>query len=90
MGYGVALARAYNTLRTLFSFYIHLLFGFGGSAARFNAFASFVVRFPISQPQPRRIFTTFGVTAAVRGTRMKMKDLWIAYANASCVARPRS
>jgi hypothetical protein len=52
------------------------------------AFASFVVRLPISQPQPRRILTTFGVTAAAMGTRMNMKDLWIAYANASCVARP--
>jgi hypothetical protein len=46
------------------------------------------VRFPISQPQPRSTFTTLGVTAAVKGTRMKMKLLWIAYASASCVARP--
>lgn len=51
---------------------------FGGKLARFKAFASFVVRLPISQPQPRSILTTFGVTAAVRGTRTKMKDLWIA------------
>ena len=57
--------------------------GLGGIAARFRAFASFVVRFPISQPQPLRIFTTLGVMAAVKGTLMKMKDLWIAYANAS-------
>jgi len=89
MGHDLALARAYNTFVQTISFYIHLFFGFGGSAARFKAFASFVVRFPISQPQPRRIFTTFGVTAAAIGTRMKMKDLWIAYANASCVARPK-
>jgi hypothetical protein len=88
IGHNVALARAYNTFVQTISPYIHL-FGFGGSAARFKAFASFVVRFPISQPQPRRILTTFGVTAAAIGTRMKMKDLWMAYANASCVARPK-
>jgi hypothetical protein len=29
-----------------------------------------------------------GVTAAVRGTRTKMKLLWMAYASASCVAKP--
>jgi len=33
---------------------------------------------PMSQPQPRRVLTTFGVTAAVRGTRTKMKLLWMA------------
>ena len=38
----------------------------------------FDFRLPMSQPQPRRIFTTLGVTAAVRGIRMKMNDLWIA------------
>lgn len=32
-------------------------------------------RLPMSQPQRRRVFTTFGVTAAVKGTRMKMKLL---------------
>lgn len=31
--------------------------------------------FPISHPHPLRVLTTFGVTAAVRGTLMKMKDL---------------
>lgn len=31
--------------------------------------------FPISQPHPLSVLTTFGVTAAVNGTRMKMKDL---------------
>lgn len=70
------------------NFPVHLFLGFGGLAALLIAFASFVVRFPISHPHPRRILTTFGVTAAVRGTRMKIKDLWIAYAKASCVARP--
>jgi hypothetical protein len=34
--------------------------------------------FPIFHPQPRNVLTTFGVTAAVSGTRRKMKDLWIA------------
>lgn len=43
---------------------------------------------PICQPQDRRTLTTLGVTAAVMGTRTKMKVLWIAYARASCVARP--
>jgi hypothetical protein len=57
-------------------------------SALLAAFAAAVVLFQMSQPHPRRILTTFGVTAAVRGTRRKMKDLWIAYANASCVARP--
>lgn len=51
---------------------------FAAVAALLSALASFVVRFPISQPQPRRTLTTFGVSAAVSGTRMKMKDLWIA------------
>jgi hypothetical protein len=55
---------------------------------RLMALASLVVLFPISQPHPLKIFTTFGVMAAVRGTLMKMNDLWIAYANASCVAKP--
>lgn len=44
--------------------------------------------FPIFQPHDLSVLTTFGVTAAVNGTRMKMKDLWIAYANASCVHMP--
>ena len=44
---------------------------------------------PIFQPQLRRILTIFGVTAAVRGTRMNMKLLWMAYARASCVARAK-
>lgn len=63
-------------------------FVFGRFAALFIALASFVVRFPISHPHPLSVFTIFGVIAIVRGTRMKMKDLWIAYARASCVARP--
>jgi len=33
---------------------------------------------PIFHPQPLRILTTFGVTAAVSGTRRKMRLLWIA------------
>ena len=40
---------------------------------------------PIFQPHFLSVFTTFGVMAAVSGTRMNMKDLWIAYARASCV-----
>jgi len=69
-------------------------------AARLIALASFVVRFPMSQPQPvpvsklflskfhlispgkqvlpLKIFTSLGVSATVKGTRMKMNDLWIA------------
>ena len=43
---------------------------------------------PICQPHDRRILTTLGVTAAVRGTLMKMRLLWMAYARASCVTRP--
>lgn len=46
------------------------------------------VRLPIFQPHPRSTLTTLGVTAAVKGTRRKMKLLWMAYASASCVARP--
>ena len=46
------------------------------------------VLLPMFQPQPRSIFTTFGVTAAVKGTLRKMKDLCIAYASASCVQMP--
>lgn len=40
--------------------------------------AFFAGLFPIFQPQLRRVLTTLGVTAAVRGTRMKMNDLWMA------------
>lgn len=35
-------------------------------------------RFPMFHPQPRNVLTTFGVTAAVKGTRMKIKLLWMA------------
>lgn len=45
-------------------------------------------RLPICQPHDRRTLTTFGVTAAVRGTLTKMNVLWMAYASASWVARP--
>jgi hypothetical protein len=48
----------------------------------------FAGAFPMFQPQERRVLTNLGVTAAVRGTRMKMKDLWMAYARASWVQRP--
>ena len=60
------------------SFSFQLFVGFDGRAARFMAFASFVVLLPMSQPHPLSILTTLGVIAAVRGTRMKIKDLWIA------------
>ncbi len=64
-------------------------FDFGiARCARLIAFTSFVVRLPMSQPQPLSNLTTFGVTAAARGTRTKMKDLWMANASANCVARP--
>lgn len=58
--------------------------------APFGFFASLPVcgLFPIFQPHPLSVLTTFGVTAAVSGTRTKMKDLWIAYASASCVHIP--
>lgn len=46
------------------------------------------LRLPICQPHDRKTLTTFGVTAAVSGTRIKMKLLWMAYASASWVARP--
>lgn len=35
----------------------------------------FGLRLPMSQPHPRKILTTFGVTAAAIGIRMKMKLL---------------
>jgi hypothetical protein len=50
---------------------------------------AFLVFLPICQPHDLSTLTTLGVMAAVRGTRMKMKLLWIAYASASCVARPK-
>ena len=39
---------------------------------------TFGLLFPMFQPQPRSVLTTFGVTAAVIGTLTKMKDLCIA------------
>ena len=54
-----------------------------------RSFYRLALLLPIFQPQPRRILTIFGVTAAARGTRMNMKLLWMAYARASCVARPK-
>lgn len=44
----------------------------------FIAVGPFGLRLPISQPHPRSTFTTFGVVAAVRGTRINIKLLWIA------------
>lgn len=44
--------------------------------------------FPIFQPHDRSTLTALGVTAAVNGTRIKMKLLWMAYASASWVAKP--
>ena len=35
-------------------------------------------RLPMFQPHDLSFLTTFGVTAAVRGTRRKMKLLWMA------------
>lgn len=40
-----------------------------------RVYVFFGLRFPIFQPQCLKIFTTLGVTAAVSGTRMKMKLL---------------
>jgi hypothetical protein len=37
----------------------------------------FGVRLPMFHPHPLRVLTTFGRTAAVSGTRMNMKDLWM-------------
>lgn len=48
------------------------------------------IGFPIFQPQDLSVLTTFGVTAAVNGMRTKKKLLWMAYARASCVAKPAS
>lgn len=49
----------------------------------------FGFRFPMFQPQRRKVLTTFGVTAAVRGTRKKIRLLCTAYAKASWVQIPR-
>lgn len=48
---------------------------FGREAFVIDSYFVFGVLFPISYPQLRNVFTTFGVTAAVSGTLMKMKDL---------------
>lgn len=53
-------------------------------------FPTLGLRFPISHPQPRSTLTTFGVTAAATGIRIKIKLLWMAYASASCVQIPCS
>jgi hypothetical protein len=43
---------------------------------------------PMFQPHLRRVLTTDGNIAAAKGTRMKIKDLWTAYARASKVQIP--
>jgi len=51
-------------------------FGGVGGVGDVNVFLGDL--FPIFHPQPLNVLTTFGVTAAVNGTRMKMNDLCIA------------
>lgn len=58
---------------------------FVSSIGFFGFFGFFGIFFPMSHPQALNDRTTLGVTAAVRGTRKKMSDLWRAYARASCV-----
>ena len=60
----------------------------GGVPFHYVPFVPFGLLFPISQPQLLSTLTTFGVTATVRGTLTKMKDLCMAYASASCVHIP--
>lgn len=48
---------------------------FGRRGAMIYAFG---LRLPMFQPQERSVLTTLGVMAAVRGTRIKMKLLWMA------------
>jgi hypothetical protein len=45
---------------------------------RYSNQEDFGVRFPMFQPHPLNVLTTFGVIDTAIGTRMKMKDLWIA------------
>lgn len=40
-----------------------------------DGLGGFGLRLPMSQPHPLKVLTTFGVTAAVSGTRIKMNDL---------------
>lgn len=56
--------------------------------SRLIAFVSLLVRFPISQPRPRKNLTNLGVIARQRGIRTKMNALWIAYASTIFVATP--
>lgn len=46
------------------------------------------LRLAMSTPQTLSTLTTLGVIAAVNGTRMKIRLLWIAYAKASWVHMP--
>jgi len=48
---------------------------------RLHVFLGFFL--PMLYPQDRSVFTTLGRTAAVSGTRTKMKDLWTMYARPS-------
>ena len=49
-----------------------------GAGADADAYMPFGLPLTMSQPHCRKVFTTLGVMAAVRGTRMKMRLLWIA------------
>ena len=44
-----------------------------------------VVLLPIFHPRALNVLTTFGVSAAVRGTRMNIRDLWTTNASRNCV-----
>lgn len=74
--------------------YLKMRWGFSKPQSFFMSFGIFMPsgifgrRLPISHPHPRRVLTTFGVIAAVRGTLKKMKLLWMAYASASWVQIP--
>lgn len=58
----------------------HLLTSFTAFAASFAPFRGLL---PICQPHDLSTLTTLGVTAAVKGTRTKIKLLWMAYAKAN-------
>lgn len=49
-----------------------------GRWPRTRAYDDFGFRLPMFQPQLRNVLTTLGVIETVIGTRMKMKDLWMA------------
>lgn len=72
-----------ESARTRTSSKIYLLASFTAFAAFAASLAPFKGLLPICQPHDLSTLTTLGVTAAVRGTRTKMKLLWMAYARAS-------